>query len=98
MAGSGKTLPPFAERLVGGDEHRAPLIAGADELEQHAGLGLVLGDVGEIIEDQEMELVELGQSALERQVSPCRLKLLDEVGCSGEEHPPAILNERKADG
>ena len=33
---------PFAERLIGSDQHRAPLVACADELEQHTGLSLVL--------------------------------------------------------
>src|SRR5215475_12830587 len=37
---------PFSEGLIGSDQHRAPLVACADELEQHTGLGLVLGDVG----------------------------------------------------
>ena len=41
MAGSGKTFPPFAEGLIGGDQHRASFVSGADEFEQHAGLGLV---------------------------------------------------------
>jgi hypothetical protein len=57
-----------------------------------------LGDVGEIVEDQEMELVELFQCALERQFSPGSLKLLDEVGCSGEEHPPSIVDESQPYG
>ena len=35
-------LAPFTERLIGGDEHRSPLVAGADQLEQDAGLGLIL--------------------------------------------------------
>jgi hypothetical protein len=49
--GIGKDLSPFAEWLVGGDEHGSALVAGADQLEQHAGLGLILGDVGEVVED-----------------------------------------------
>ena len=52
---------PFAEGLVGGDEERAPLVAGADELKEHAGFGVVFGDVGDVIEDQEVEFVELGK-------------------------------------
>src|SRR6201993_830859 len=36
---------PFAEGLVGGDEERASLVAGADELKEPAGFGLVFGDV-----------------------------------------------------
>src|SRR6516162_6221760 len=51
-------LIPFAEGLIGGNQDRAPLVARADELEQHAGLGLVLGDVGKIIEDQKVEAIE----------------------------------------
>ena len=35
MAGSGKDLVPFSEGLIGGDQHGAPLVACADELEQH---------------------------------------------------------------
>ncbi|NYG45304.1 hypothetical protein GGD67_002762 [Bradyrhizobium sp. IAR9] len=47
MAGSGRALVSFAERLIGGDQHRAPL-----------GLGLVHCDVGKIIEDQEIEAIK----------------------------------------
>ena len=31
---------PFAERLIGSDEHRSSFVAGADQLEQNAGLRL----------------------------------------------------------
>lgn len=62
----GEDLAPFTERLVGGDEDRAPLVAGANQIEQHAGLRLILGDVGDVVEDQEVEAVsaKLGQTAL----------------------------------
>jgi hypothetical protein len=56
--GIGKWLPPFTEWLVCGDQHRSPLVSGADEFESHVGLGLVLGNVGEISEDQQIETVE----------------------------------------
>jgi hypothetical protein len=46
----GEDFSPFTKRLIGRDEERTPLIARADELEQHAGLRLVLADVGEVIE------------------------------------------------
>jgi hypothetical protein len=42
---------PFSEGLVRSDQDGSPLVAGADQLEEHAGLGLVLGDVGEVVED-----------------------------------------------
>ncbi len=40
----GEDLAPFAEGLVGGNEQRAALVAGADQFEQDAGLGLILAD------------------------------------------------------
>jgi hypothetical protein len=58
-----KYFSPFAERLVGHDQRRTALVAHADELEQHAGLGLGLADVGDVIEDRQMLLVELGRSS-----------------------------------
>ncbi len=70
--GIGEDLAPFAERLVGGDQHGAAFVAGADELEQDAGLGLILGDVGEVVEDQQVEFVELGDGGFEGEVRGAR--------------------------
>src|SRR6476620_4066260 len=96
--GIGKDLSPFAEGLVGGDQHRPSFVSGADELEQYAGLGLILGDVSKVIEDQQMESVEPVDSGFEAKFAAGDLKLLDEVGCAGEEHAPAVLDESEADG
>ena len=54
----------FTEGLVGRDEHRASLVAGADEFEQHAGLGLILGDVCEVVEDEQVEFVEAADGGI----------------------------------
>ena len=43
---------PIAERLVGRDEQESAFTAGGDQLEHHTGLGLILGDVGDVVEDQ----------------------------------------------
>src|SRR3954452_21411082 len=59
--GIGEDLAPFAERLIAGDDERAALVALGDQLEQHAGLGLVFADIAEVVEDQAVELVELGE-------------------------------------
>ena len=42
----GKDLGPFAEGLVGGDQNGTAFVASADQFEENAGFGLVLGDVG----------------------------------------------------
>lgn len=60
-----KDAVPFSEGLVGGDHDGTPLISCGDEFEEHAGLGLVLGDVGQIIEDEQIELVELCDGGFE---------------------------------
>ena len=46
----GKNPPPFAEGLIGGDQHRSPLVSRADQFEQNAGFRLILGDIGEVVE------------------------------------------------
>ena len=50
----GEDLAPFAERLVGGDQQRSALVARADQFEQDARLRLALGEIGEVVEDQQV--------------------------------------------
>src|SRR5258708_184133 len=86
-------LAPFTERLVGRDQQGSAFIAGGDQLEQHTGLGLILGDVGDIVEDQQLVLVELGDGGLELQVPTRHLQPLDKVCGADEQHAPAVLHE-----
>ena len=88
----------FAEGLIGRDQHGAPFVARADELEQHAGLGLVLGDVGEVIEDQQIEAIEAIDGSLEVELAPRHLEFLDEIGGPSEEDTPSVLDQGQADG
>ena len=88
-------LAPLAERLVGGDQHGSPFVPGADELEQHAGLGLVLGDIGEIVEDQQVEAIEPVDGGFEGEFAARDLQPLDEIGGAGEQDTPAILDKAK---
>src|SRR5712691_1507075 len=61
----GEDFSPFAEGLVGGDQQGSPLVSGTDEFEQDAGFGLILADIGEVVEDQQVVLVELGDGGFE---------------------------------
>jgi hypothetical protein len=56
--------------LIGRDQHRAPFVARRDQFEQDAGLGLILGDVGDVVEDEQVVAVELGDRGFERQFAP----------------------------
>ena len=51
---------PFGEWLIGGDEDGASFVAGGDKLEDDAGLGLVLGDVCEVVEYEPLGRCEGG--------------------------------------
>src|SRR5215469_7574771 len=90
-------LAPFAERLVGSDKEGSPLVAGADEFKEHAGFGLVFGDVGEVIEDQQEEFVELGDGGFEREVATGNLQPLDQIDGAGEQYAPAVFDESEAE-
>ena len=69
-----------------------------DEFEENTGFGLILGDIGKIVEDQQVELVELCKGGLELQLPPCELQLLNQVGSPGEEDAPAVLDQCQANG
>lgn len=95
--GIGKDPVPFGEWLVAGDDERAVLVAFGDELEQDAGLGLVLTGVAEVIEDEAVEPIEPGEHGGERQIAPGGLKLLDKIGGAGEQDASAAFDEGVAD-
>ena len=67
-----KNLAPVAEWLIGGDQHGAPLVAASDQLEQYTGFGLILADVDDVIEDQQMIFVELGERGFRGRVRAVR--------------------------
>lgn len=92
-----KDFPPLAERLICRDEQRAPFVSGADQLEEDAGFGVILGDIGDVVEDEEMIFVELVDRGLEGKVTSRNLQLLDEIGCPGEEDAPSAFDERRAE-
>ena len=92
-----KDLAPFAKRLVGGNQEGFSLVPGADELKEHAGFGLVFGDVGEVIEDQQMVFVELGNGSFEGELAAGDLQPLDEIGGSAEQHAPAVFDKSEAE-
>lgn len=51
-----------AKRLIGSEQHRSSLVACADELEQHACLGLIDPNIGEDDEFEAMEVIDGGLS------------------------------------
>ena len=62
-SGCGEHVAPSGERAVGREGHAALLVALGDQLEKHAGHGLVLSDIRDVVEDEQVVTVELGPSA-----------------------------------
>src|SRR5271169_4666582 len=92
----GENLAPLAKGLVGSDNERSTLVPGADEFKEHAGFSLVFGDVGEVIEDQEVKFVELGNGSFESELAAGDLQPLDEIGGAGEQNAPAVFDNGEA--
>src|SRR6202043_2329030 len=70
----------------------------ASILEQHARFGLILADIGDVVEDQQVILVELGERAFEGELAARDLQALDEIAGAHEQHPPSVLDESESDG
>lgn len=69
-----------------------------DQLEQHAGFGLTFVNVGQIVEDQQVVLVQLVDDGGQGQILACRLQALHEIASAGEQHPEAMLDQGVAQG
>lgn len=60
-AGVREDVIPAGEWLVGGYQKTFPLVCFGDQLEQHAGFGLVLPHIRQIVQDDQVEPVEFGE-------------------------------------
>jgi hypothetical protein len=58
---------------------------------------LILGDVGEVVEDQQVILVDFGNGGFEREFAPGDLEPLDEIGGVGEQNAPAVFDRGEAE-
>ena len=96
--GVGEDAVPIAEGLICCDGDGASLVSRADQFKQDAGFGVVLGNVGEVIENDQMVFVEARDGGHESKFAASDLQFLDQICGLGEEHAPSILDEAKADG
>jgi hypothetical protein len=60
-AGVGEDVMPAREGLIGRYEKTFALVPLSDQFEQHAGFGLVLSHVRQIIQDDQIETIEFGK-------------------------------------
>ena len=81
----GENLIPLSKWLICGDQQRASLITRTDQLEQNAGLGVILVNVREIVEHQEIIFVELSDGCFKLKRLASLLQPLHEVGGAHEQ-------------
>lgn len=89
---------PVFEGLVAGDDQGSPLISLGDEFEEHAGFGLIFSDVAEIIQDEALVPIELGQGGRQFEIAASRLQVLHQIGRAGIEDRVSPINEAMPDG
>lgn len=63
-------LGPVLERQVGGHDHTGPFVCGADHIKEQFSSELAGGDVSEFIEDQQVQLGQLGFQASQLSLLP----------------------------
>ncbi len=93
-----KHIIPAREGLVGRDQKAAPLIPLGDQLEQHTRFGLVFSDIRQIVQDDEVKAVELGQGRRQLQTLTRGLQFLHDLAGTGEQHAIASVDQGVADG
>ncbi len=88
----GEELAPGGEVLVGGDDHRAVLVQGIDQLEQVvAGLS-IHGQIAQLVDDQQVELLQGSDLLLQLALDLDQLQFLDQGQGGGEQHLVACLD------
>ena len=93
----GEDLVPGTKWLIGRDGEASGLVAPGDQFEEDGALGLILLGIGDVIEDDEIELVEFGEGGLEGEVASGGLELLHQVGGTGVEDAPAGFDKGMPD-
>ena len=83
--GSPKTLAPFGEAAVGGEDHGALLVAGVDELEEQIAAAGHDGQVADLVDDQERRAAEVAHAFAKRPFPLGLGERGDDVGESGED-------------
>lgn len=71
-----ENVTPLRERRVGGDRDAFALVSFGDQFEQHRRFGLIAAHVRQIVEDDQIEAIELGELLRQPQVAPRSLKAL----------------------
>ena len=82
----GKDSIPLGERQIGCEEDGTLFVAIGDQFEEDGTFFPFAGDTGEIVEDEEVELVTTREQSIELEMALSDQRFLDEARGSSEEH------------
>src|SRR5262249_2833064 len=86
-AGSvGEHLVPFDERTVGGDERARLLVAARDELEEEVGVAVGVGEIADLLDDEEGRTYVAAQAPAQCGIALERGEIAEHVTVGGEQH------------
>lgn len=85
--------PGGERRLVGGEEDRAPAqVAVVDDVEQHVGGVGPIGEVADLVDDEDVRMDVLGERLPQAAIAAGGGEIVDELGGGGEERRGAVLD------
>src|ERR1700712_891915 len=92
-----KHVIPAREWLIGRDEKTFSFISLGYQLEQQAGFSLVLPDVGQVVQDNQIEAIEFGECRRQLQALSRYLKLLHQFAGARAQDPIARVDQGVSD-
>src|SRR2546422_7680407 len=84
--GVGEDRRPLAERQVGGEHEALAFVAAADDLKEEVGGPRVVGQVADLVDDEEGALAVVVQPAGQAARRLLTAEVEEELGSGGEEH------------
>ena len=89
-SGGWKDLVPFGEAAVGGDHGALLLVAAADEFEQEIGVAVGIGEVADLIDDEELGACVMAQPAAQSGIAVERGEIAKHLARAGEHDGVAL--------
>ena len=88
--GIGEYLAPFGEGAVCGDQRALVLIASRDQFEHQVGVAIGVGEIADLIDDQELRTGVMAQTAAQGGIAiQCR-EITEQLAGAGEQHGMAL--------
>src|SRR5208282_603053 len=95
--GAGEHLVPVGERAVGGDQGALGLVASADQLEQHVGVAVGVGEIADLVDDQEGWGGVMAKAAAQSRGAVDRRQISEQLAGAGEQGRMALQDRLMGD-